>query len=65
MYHVSAQDVDERMINVHDYYCSSHAFSAWKQLAIASYQERYLLRPNNLSVDLTDDCVNNFISYFE
>ena len=28
-------------------------------------QARNLLRRNNLSGDLTDDCVNNFMSFYE
>ena len=39
--------------------------SAYKQLTMALSQARNLLRPNNLSGDLTDDCVNNFMSFFE
>ena len=35
------------------------------QLTMALSQARNLLRPNNLSGDLTDDCVNNFMSFFE
>ena len=42
--------------------------SACKQLttaSVASSQARNLLRPNKLSDDITDDFVNNFISFFE
>ena len=35
--------------------------SAYKQLTMASSQAPNLLRPNKLSGDLTDDCVNNFV----
>ena len=38
--------------------------SACKQLTMASSQARNLLRPSNLSCDLTDDFVNNCISFF-
>ena len=38
--------------------------SAYKQLTMALSQARNLLRPNNLSGDLTDGCVNNFMSFF-
>ena len=34
-------------------------------LIMALSQARNLLRRNNLSGDLTDDCVNNFMSFFE
>ena len=37
--------------------------SAYKQLAWS--QTRNLLRRNNLSGDLTDDCVNCFMSFYE
>ena len=37
--------------------------SAYKQLTMALSQARNLLRRNNLSGDLTDDCVN--ISFYE
>jgi len=33
---------------------------ACKQLTMASSEARNLPRPNNLSGDLTDGCVNNF-----
>ena len=52
--------------------------SACKQLTMASSQATYiitdsmsvsqarnLLRPNNLSGDLTDGCVNNFTSFLQ
>ena len=39
--------------------------SAYKQLTMALSQARNLLRRNNLLGDLTDDCVNNFMSFFE
>ena len=44
--------------------CFAHVFvdSACKQLTMASSQARNFLRPNNLSGDLADGCVNNFIS---
>ena len=47
--------------------CFTQVFvdSAYKQLTIALSQERNLLRRNNLSGDLTDDCVNNFMSFYE
>ena len=38
--------------------------SAHKQMTMALSQARNLLRRNNLSGDLTDDCVNHFISFF-
>ena len=43
-----------------------HTFldSICKQLTMVSSKARNLLRPNNLSGDLTDDFVNNFISFF-
>ena len=43
-----------------------HVFvdSACKQLTMALSQARNLLRRNTLSGDLTDDFVNNFISFF-
>ena len=34
-------------------------------LTMALSQACNLLRHNNLSGDLTDDCVNNFMSFFE
>ena len=34
-------------------------------MTLALSQARNLLRPNNLSDDLTDDCVNNFMSFYE
>ena len=45
----------------------THVFvdSACKQLTMASSQTCNLLKPNNLSGDLTDNFVNNFISFFE
>ena len=47
--------------------CFTQVFvdSAYKQLTMALYQARNLLRCNNLSGNLTDDCVNNFMSFFE
>ena len=47
--------------------CFTHVFvdSACKQLTMASSQAPNLLRRNNLSGDLTDDCVNNFMSFCE
>ena len=44
-----------------------HVFvdSAFKQLTMASSQARNLLRPNNLSGNLTDDFVNDLIFFFE
>ena len=41
----------------------THVFvdSAYKQMTMALSQARNLLRRNNLSRDLTDDCVNNFV----
>ena len=39
--------------------------SAYKQLTMALSQARNLLRRNNLSGDLSDDCVNNFMSFYE
>ena len=39
--------------------------SAYKELTDALSPAPNLLRPNNLSGDLTDDCVNNFMSFFE
>ena len=50
--------------------CFTQVFvdSACKQLttaSVASSQARNLLRPNHLSGDLTDDCVNNFMSFYE
>ena len=46
--------------------CFTHVLvdSAYKQLTMALSQARNLLRPNNLSSDLTHDYVNNFISFF-
>ena len=41
------------------------ADSACKQLTTTLSQARDLHKPNNLSGDLIDDCVNNFISFFE
>ena len=38
--------------------------SAYIHLTMALSRARNLLRPNNLSGDLTDDFVNNFISFF-
>ena len=45
----------------------THVFvdSACKQLTMALSQARNLLRPNNLSGDLTGGCVNKFMSFFE
>ncbi len=47
--------------------CFTQVFvdSAYKQLTMALSQARNLLRRNNLSGDLTDDCVNKFMSFFE
>ena len=47
--------------------CFTQGFvdSAYEQFTMALSQARNLLRPNNLSGDLTDDCVNNFMSFFE
>ena len=47
--------------------CFTQVFvdSAYKQLKMALSQERNLLRRNNLWGDLTDDCVNNFMSFYE
>ena len=47
--------------------CFTQVFvdSAYKQLTMALSQARNLLRRNNLSGDLTDDCVNNFMSFYE
>ena len=44
--------------------CFTHVFvdSAYKQMTLALSQARTLLRPNNLSGDLTDHCVNNCTS---
>ena len=43
--------------------CFTHVFadSAYKQLTMALSQAHNLLRRNNLSGGLTDDCVNNFV----
>ena len=48
-------------------FCFTQVFvdSAYKQLTMALSQARNLLRSNNLSDDLTDDCVNNSMSFFE
>ena len=40
-------------------------YSAYNQLTMALSQGRNLLRRINLSGDLTDDCVNNFMSFYE
>ena len=47
--------------------CFTRVFvdSAYKQLTMALSQARNLLRPNNLLGDLTDDCVNKFMFFFE
>ena len=47
--------------------CFTQVFvdSAYKQLTMALSQARNLLRRNYLSGNLTDDCVNNFMSFFE
>ena len=47
--------------------CFTQVFvdSAYKRLTMALSQARNLLRRNNLSGDLTDDCVNNFMSFYE
>ena len=47
--------------------CLTQVFvdSAYKQLTMALSHVRNLLRHNNLSGNLTDDCVNNFMSFFE
>ena len=47
--------------------CFTHIFVdlACKWFTMASSQAPNLLRPNNLSVNLTDGCVNNFMSFFE
>ena len=47
--------------------CFTQVFvdSAYEQLTMALSQALNLLRRNNLSGDLTDDCVNNFMSFFE
>ena len=48
--------------------CFTHTFvdsAACKQLTVALSQAHNLLRPNNLSGDLIDDFVNNFIYLFE
>ena len=47
--------------------CITHVFvhSACKQLTMPSSEAHNLLRPNNLSGDLCDDFVNNFISFSE
>ena len=47
--------------------CFTEVFvdSAYKQLTMALSQAHHLLRHNNLSGDLTNDCVNHFISFFE
>ena len=47
--------------------CFTQVFvdSAYKQMTMALSQARNLLRRNNLLGDLTDDCVNNFMSFFE
>ena len=37
----------------------------YKQLRMALSQARNLLRRNNLSGDLTDDCMNNCMCFFE
>ena len=39
--------------------------SAYKQLTMALSQARNLLSRNNLVGDLTDDCVNTVMSFFE
>ena len=47
--------------------CFTQVFvdSAYKQLIMALSQAHNLLRRTTLSGDLTDDCVNNFMSFFE
>ena len=47
--------------------CFTQVFvdSAYNQLTIALSQARNLLRRNNLSGDLTNECVNNFMSFYE
>ena len=47
--------------------CFTHVSvdSVYKQLIMALSQARNLLRPNNLSGDLTDGYVNKFIPFFE
>ena len=47
--------------------CFTQVFvgSAYKELTMTLSPAPNLLRPNNLSGDLTDDCVNNFMSFFE
>ena len=47
--------------------CFTQVFvdSAYKQLTMALSQARNLLRRNIWSGDLTDECVNNFMSFFE
>ena len=49
--------------------CFTHVFvdsAAYKQLTMALSEARNLLRSNNLSGDLNDDFVNDFIlSFFE
>ena len=47
--------------------CFTQVFvdSAYKQLTMALSQARNLLRRNNLSGDLTDDCVNNVMFFCE
>ena len=48
-------------------FCFTQVFvdSAYKQLTMALSQAPNLLRPNNVSTDLTDHFVNNFIYFFE
>ena len=44
------------------FYCFTHFFvGVYKQFTMASFQARNRLRPDNLSGDVTDDCLNNFI----
>ena len=54
-------------VTVITFCCFTHVSddSACKQLTLESSQARNLLRPNNLSGDLTDGCVNNFIAFFQ
>ena len=45
--------------------CFTQVYSAYKRLTMALSHARRLLRCNNWSGDLTDDCVNNFMSFFK
>ena len=70
---VASNQYAERKISIGDWVSPNgmqlftHIFidSACKQLTMASSQARNMLRPNNLSGDLTGGCVNKFMSLFE